>query len=216
MNKICPICKKEFSKNYHYSKSYWKRQKYCSSKCFGKSKFGIKLSDEWKKHLSEAQKRIGNKPPSNRGKHRSEETKRKISLARKGKPSPLKGRPGRKHSPETRMKLSLALRGEKSSLWKGGISKQKYSERKLEYRRIEYRLWREAVFARDNFTCQKCWERGTYLESHHIKNHNKYPELRFAIDNGITFCKKCHKEFHKIFGRQDNNSEQLNQFLICF
>ena len=33
--KICPTCKKEFKKNYYYSKKYWEKQKYCSIKCSG-------------------------------------------------------------------------------------------------------------------------------------------------------------------------------------
>lgn len=33
MKKTCPTCKKEFEKNYNYSKKYWEKQKYCSIKC---------------------------------------------------------------------------------------------------------------------------------------------------------------------------------------
>lgn len=89
---------------------------------------------------------------------------------------------------EYRKKLAENRRGEKSHLWKGGITK----ENKRIRRSIEFRLWREAVFARDNWTCQNCQERGHELHPHHIKSFSKYPELRFAIDNGITLCKNCH------------------------
>jgi 5-methylcytosine-specific restriction endonuclease McrA len=59
---------------------------------------------------------------------------------------------------------------------------------------IEYRLWREAVFARDNWTCQKCGKRGNgELHAHHIKSFAKHKELRTSIENGITLCVDCHK-----------------------
>ncbi len=104
--------------------------------------------------------------------------------------------------------------GKDNPNFKGGITPENHKIRSS----IEIRLWREAVFARDAWTCQKCGsmsEKGKaiYLHSHHIKNFAEYPELRFAIDNGITFCKKCHDLFHKIYGRRNNTKEQLEEFL---
>ena len=130
---------------------------------------------------------IGNKRQSNRKNYKhSEETKRKIGLA-----NSLALRGG-KHSEKTRRKISEANRGEKGNNWQGGITKENHRIRNT----IEFRLWREAIFVRDNWTCQKCSLRGVFLHPHHIKPFGKFPELRFAIDNGITLCAKCHKKIH--------------------
>jgi len=74
--------------------------------------------------------------------------------------------------------------------WKGGITPENEKIRKS----IEFRLWRESVFARDNWICRNCLKRGGKLHPHHILPFAKFPELRFAINNGITLCKECHKK----------------------
>ncbi|MCR3760388.1 HNH endonuclease [Clostridium felsineum] len=61
----------------------------------------------------------------------------------------------------------------------------------------EYIEWRNAVFKRDNWTCQKCGKRGITINAHHIKPFAKYKNLRFVLENGITLCEKCHKKIHK-------------------
>jgi 5-methylcytosine-specific restriction endonuclease McrA len=177
--------------------------------------WGKHLSEETRKKLSQAIK----------GKKHTEETKRKIGLASLGNKYNL----GRKaseetkrkmsethlkkhfsHSEETKKKISEAKKGEKSYCWKGGIS----TENEVIRRSIELRLWREAVFARDNFTCQKTGQVGGKLTAHHIKNFSEFPELRTSIENGITLSDKVHREFHHIYGIKNNNQEQLNIFLI--
>ena len=119
---------------------------------------------------------------------------------------------GRGHTKESIEKMSLAKRGKYTGKnhwnWKGGITPP---NRRIRHS-IEFRLWRESVFARDNFTCQKCGKIGVYLQPHHIKNFAEYPELRFAIDNGITFCKDCHMSFHKTYGRKNNTENQVLMF----
>jgi len=115
---------------------------------------------------------------------------------------------GQKMSDATKKKMSERMKGNKYA-WKNGNS----PENKIIRQSIEYRLWREAVFARDNWTCQKTGIKGGKLHPHHIQNFAQYPELRFAIDNGITLSEKAHKEFHKKYGIKNNTKEQIKEFI---
>lgn len=127
----------------------------------------------------------------------TEESKKLMSQAKMGKPltdEHIKNRTiaqrGLKRSLETRKRLSLAKKGERSPLWRGGISKKN----RLIRSSLEYKLWRAAVFERDDWTCQECGERGGELHAHHIKSFKEFIDLRFAIDNGVTLCIDCHKK----------------------
>ena len=123
-----------------------------------------------------------------RGVALSEEHKKKLSEALKGKrPKNLESL----YTPELNKKRSIALSGEKSPHWKGGVTPINEMIRKS----LEYRLWREAVFKRDNYTCTWCGDKTSgNLNADHIKQFAYFPELRFAIDNGRTLCRECHKK----------------------
>ena len=167
---------------------------------------------EWKNNISRGRmgKARGDKNPSKRI-----DIRKKISKANKGKhTSPQtefkKGHPFLRGGEKGWFKKGQCSR-EKSHFWKGGKMKN-YPELIRLRKSGEYRLWRKAVFERDNFTCQKCGQKGGKLIAHHINNFADFPELRFNIDNGITFCKKCHKEFHKKYGKNNNTLGQLQEF----
>jgi len=98
--------------------------------------------------------------------------------------------------------------GDKNPNWKGGITSLVKRIRKLD----KYKEWRNLVFIRDDFTCEKCLIRGNGdLNAHHIKEfakiikENEIKTIEEAencgelwnVGNGQTFCKKCHKEKHK-------------------
>ena len=130
---------------------------------------------------------------AHKGRIVTEETKSKISGVLKGNTHAK----GKKHSEEAKHKIGKANKGENNGNWKGGISPINKRIRKS----IEFRLWREAVFARDNWVCQICGQRRSNLHPHHLKKFTDYPELRFIVDNGMTLCEFCHKTYTD-FGNQ--------------
>ena len=105
---------------------------------------------------------------------------------------------GRKFSKTHREKIGLAISGENNPMWKGGLTKKILLLRHSSQNKI----WREKVFIRDKFTCQNpncpyCKNKvGGYLHAHHLKSFTDYPELRFNLENGITYCLKYHKFIH--------------------
>jgi group I intron endonuclease len=184
----------------------WKRMKKfgIKSRSISEANKGRRLSEKTKRKMSEVKRGEKN---HNYGKHysHSEETKKKMSEAKKGKKNPFYGK---HHTEEIKRKISEKEKDEKHYNWKGGVT----SKHKKVRNSLEMRLWKKAVLERDNFTCQVCGKKGGKLHAHHINNFSDFPELRFAIDNGITLCKKCHKEFHHLYGVKNNTKEQLEDF----
>ena len=87
-------------------------------------------------------------------------------------------------------------------------------ERLIKRRYPAYYKWRKQVYERDNYTCKCCnSSTGGDLIAHHILNYSSHKHLRTDINNGITLCKKCHKEFHNYYGYYNNTQEQLNEFM---
>lgn len=129
------------------------------------------------------------------GRKHSLETREKISLAQTGNKRPYAiGSNNPASRLEVRKKISESKKGIKNPNWKGGISPLNTRIRQSS----EMRLWRVAVFERDNYACIWCGARNgqgkaVVLHADHIKPFAYFPELRFAIDNGRTLCVPCHK-----------------------
>lgn len=158
---------------------------------------GKKASTETKEKMSQSLKGLNT---WTKGRVVSEETKNKISIGNLGKkrgPMSEQGRinislshKGLKPTKEALEKRTKSLpRGKDHYWWKGGITPLNHKIRNS----TEYKLWRKAVYKRDNYTCVWCRKRGIVLNADHIKPFFLYPELRFAIDNGRTLCIDCHK-----------------------
>lgn len=138
-------------------------------------------------------------------KKHSEETRKKISKTKKENPTRYwlgKKRPDISKKAKIWVNERLldyqyqdgheGLKKENNPKWAGGITPKNTKIRNSK----KGVNWKNDVFARDNWTCQMCGQRGGDLNAHHIKEFAKYPRLRFKINNGLTLCKKCHKQAH--------------------
>lgn len=68
-------------------------------------------------------------------------------------------------TPAARIKQRKTISGNGHWNWQGGIT----PENKRRRVHKEAKLWRKAVFERDNYTCQLCFIRGGDLQADHIK-----------------------------------------------
>lgn len=194
LTKLCLQCGVTFQ----VKQSRFAVAKFCSSVCYGISERGRIPKSAFKKghHYSPAtefkggsrHKYFGKSSPA-LGKHwkRPQSANDKTAVALRGKPR-------------------LSVQGKNHPNWKGGITPLNKQARNS----LEYKLWREAVFERDDFTCQICFVRGNELHADHIKPFALYPELRLALDNGRTLCVPCHKTTDTFAGRGTRQKKPVN------
>lgn len=178
MKKLCLDCQQSI---YYLSKRC--RICHAKSRIGYPKKGGWKHSEDYRKHMSELYK----------GKAKSLGTRMKLreaALRRWQKPDELK-----KHSESQRRRFSNP---ENHPNWQGGITPIQLKLRTQE----KYKKWRKNVFERDNYTCQECGDnQGGNLQAHHIKPFAYYPNVRYKLSNGVTLCKKCHKQTFKWMGK---------------
>lgn len=117
------------------------------------------------------------------------------------------------------IKFSATYQGIDVDEWNGFLTPERIRIRDS----AKYKLWRNAVFERDNYTCMCCGDRSrkgypVILHAHHIDCFSDNDDKRFELDNGITLCYKCHDNrsegsFHNIYGTRHNNRNQLDEYI---
>jgi len=55
--------------------------------------------------------------------------------------------------------------------------------------------WATLVKLRDG-KCNNCHSKDD-LHAHHVKSYKEFPELRYDVNNGITLCSLCHRDYHR-------------------
>ena len=187
MKYICKQCGKEFEDKPS------RKRKYCSHSCqLSYRNKTVKMSSDTKDKIRNTLK---DNIPWNRGKKC---------------PQISKGLTGRKLSKEHIEKISeigKTRTGSKNSCWRGGLTPLNSMIRESD----KNKAWIHDILKRDGFTCQNCRQVGGTLHVHHIKYFStivkeyNIQSLQEAFlceelwlrENGVTLCKKCHKQSHK-------------------
>jgi 5-methylcytosine-specific restriction endonuclease McrA len=211
--KICVRCSIEFTRKYGEGLKGWAKRRFCSLKCYGR----VPNPDLPTKKACEY---CGREFDRERGKWSDKQwVNLQFCSLRCAQATFSTVRNRQWNSPEYRKMMSEAhkpgvpngragiplpnLRGPRSGHWKGGITPVNHRLRTS----LEYKLWRRAVFQRDNYTCVWCGVRGgkgvkVELHADHIKAFAFYPDLRFEVSNGRTLCKGCHRKTDTFSARE--------------
>lgn len=125
------------------------------------------------------------------------------------------------YTDEYRKKQSESKKGSKNGMY--GVIGEKHhnwrfdktkNQRIIERKSYKYSNWRNSVFKRDNYECKHCgYEKGGKLIAHHINSYDIHELQRYDIDNGVTLCKNCHKDFHSKYGYGKNTREQFEEWI---
>ena len=189
LTKKCLICGKTIIKKPSCSLKRWNETtKYCSRECKNKSQIGKPawnkgLTKEIDERVRKSSERMKRNNPMKR-----KEVKEKSSKSHTGYIMPESQRRKMSDTQKKRVKAGL------NNLYIHG----NYLKNRGARYTIDYKIWRAKVFARDNYTCQRCGRKRrkgdrVILNAHHIKSWAEYPELRFVVENGQTLCEECHR-----------------------
>lgn len=115
--------------------------------------------------------------------------------------------------PRKPMGESRDMSGENSPNWRPWITPEEREQRRDMY---QQKLWRDKVYARDEYACKCCGDsRGGNLHAHHVIPHSADRGLAWEVWNGLTMCETCHTSFHKQYGYTKCTKQDLFDFILA-
>lgn len=159
-------------------------------------------------HMGLKSVRAGKTYQEEYGVERAKEITSKMSETRTGM-SYASGRIWTEEEKEHMRKLAIARgckppihRGENNPNWKGGISKEEYTENWTD-------ILKESIRCRDHYMCRLCGKHQDKVA--HDVHHIDYVKKHCDPNNLITLCKSCHmktsykrEDWKELFRRLDN------------
>lgn len=90
----------------------------------------------------------------------------------------------------------------------------RYNPNQDRYRRDsrECKKWSKNIMSQFNYKCIVCGDTRR-LNAHHLDGFNWAIEKRFDLENGVCMCKKCHCDFHSVYGVGSNTKEQFIEYI---
>lgn len=109
-------------------------------------------------------------------------------------------------------RLGLSNKGKNNPAYNHDLTDEERSKNKFQRGSDEAKKARIETYKRDNYTCNICGSKGGDLHAHHLDSFADNIDKRFDLDNLITLCAECHKDFHKTYGYGNNTKEQFEDY----
>ena len=208
---FCIICGAD--RGFQEKSAMLKRCKKCALQAGVSEETRLKISKAKKGH-KKTPEQIEKSAKYHRGKTVSEETKNKLRESFKTNKNPGGAAKGLKKSDAWHDKIIKTYANRKE------LSPEDYKriiEDKNDRRFFKSSMKHYECFIRDDFTCQKCSNKGGRLNAHHMNSWKFFPEQRYSLDNLVTLCTACHKAFHATYGngvKLANTKEQIYAFFL--
>jgi len=100
--------------------------------------------------------------------------------------------------------------GPKHHAWNHNLTEEQRSLR--QHQKFMLKRTSRSCFERDRFKCIIC-DSNKKIHAHHLNSWKYFPEDRISVDNLMTLCDSCHKQYHKSVKLKEVTKENFNIYL---